>query len=181
MLGLVYVALALFGCGFILVAALTGFGGDGDAGGADGGDGAFHFPLFSPLTLAILFASIGAYGLITRYGFGLGDTPSILIATAAGLATAYAVGNAAFRLMHSARGTSAIRAGAFEGAAGEVITGIPAGGVGEVALLLDTQRFTGPARSADGRAIARGAAVTVLRRVGATLVVRAAEAPEETQ
>jgi len=176
MLGLFYIALALFGCAFIIFAALTGFGdGDGDGGGEGGG---LHFPLFSPLTLAILFASIGAFGLITRYGLGVGDGASVLLSVGGGLVTAYAVGHAAIRLMRGARGTSTIAAAAFTGATGEVTIPIPAGGVGEVMLRFDSQRHTGPARSADGAAIAHGVAVTVVR-AGNTLVVSPARPAQE--
>jgi membrane-bound ClpP family serine protease len=175
MLGAVYLILALGGAGFVIFSALTGVG-----DGVDGGDAADHgaehggdysFSLFSPLTLAILFASIGAYGLIGRYGFGVGETASVLLAAAGGLITAYAAGLAAWKVLRGARGSSALAASAFEGASGDVITAIPAGGVGEVALLIQNQRYTGPARSADGAALERGAAVTVVRLAGSTLVV----------
>jgi hypothetical protein len=40
-----------------------------------------------------------------------------------------------------------------------------------VAALVGGQRFTAPAREADGGALARGAAVTIVRMVGTTLLV----------
>lgn len=174
MLGLVYIALALGGTLFVLVSAVTGMGDGGHIGHDIHGDSAEsgpHFTLLSPLTLAILFASIGAFGLITRYGFGLADGPSIIVSVAGGLGTAYVVARAAGTIIMGSRGTSTIRADALVGSRGEVVLGIPAGGVGEVALLLANQRYTSPARSADGTAIASGAAVTVVRLAGTTLVV----------
>ena len=168
MLAILYIVLALGGVAFIGVAAVTGLG---DGNGGDGGHDGGHVSLFSPLTLAILFASIGAFGLITRYGLGVGETASILLSVAGGLVTAYAVGHSVLRLIASSRGSSAIPAAAFVGAAGEVITGIPAGGVGEVALMVGSQRHTGPARSADGAAIAGGTAVRVVRLAGTTFIV----------
>jgi membrane protein implicated in regulation of membrane protease activity len=132
----------------------------------------FHFPFFSPLALATLFACIGGYGLIALYGLRVGDPASILIAIPAALVTAYLVTYAAFRIVGSSRGSSQIRLQDLAGAHAEVITPIPSGGVGEVAALVSGQRFTAPAREADGREVPRGATVTVLRMVGTTLLVK---------
>jgi hypothetical protein len=167
MLDILYIVLALGGLAFVAFAALIGIG---DHDGHDSG----HFSLFSPLTLAILFASIGAYGLIARYGAGAGETASIVLAVGGGLITAYAVGHAAFRLIASSRGSSAIPAAAFAGATGEVTVGIPVGGVGEVVVMVGSLRHSGPARSADGKAIGTGKSVTVVRLAGSTFIVEPA-------
>jgi membrane protein implicated in regulation of membrane protease activity len=191
-----YVALAVLGCGYVLVSAFLGHGTDAahDAGhaagseshsdyGVDGSghggthassaDGsAFHFPFFSPLALATLLAAIGAWGLIAQFGFGLHGERSLLVAIAAAAVTAYLVTWASWRLVSGSVGSSAIPLSALPGAQAEVITPIPAGGVGEVAALVEGQRFTAPAREADGGALARGAIVTVVRMVGHTLLVR---------
>ena len=90
MLTLAYVALCVIGCGYILVSVLMGHGADTMEAG-HGGDVAhteFHFPLFSPLALATLFASMGAWGLIARYGIGLSDGRSLALAIPAALVTA---------------------------------------------------------------------------------------------
>jgi len=198
MLTLAYIALAVIGCGYVLFASFMGHatdaGGDahghdaGDAGGHYGLDGsghglvkasdaagvAFHFPFFSPLALSTLGASVGAYGLISQFALGVEGEKSLLIAVPAALATAYVVTYASWRLVHSSRGTSAIRLQDLAGAQAEVITPIPAGGLGEVAAMVGSQRFTAPAREAEGREVARGAAVKVLRMVGTTLVVTTA-------
>ena len=55
----------------------------------------------------------------------------------------------------------------------EVITPIPAGGVGEAAAVVHGERFTASAREVDGLEVPRGAIVTVVRYTGATLYVRA--------
>jgi hypothetical protein len=46
--------------------------------------------------------------------------------------------------------------------------------VGEVAVVVAGQRYTGPAREAEGREVPRGAVVTVVRVLGGTLGVSAA-------
>ncbi len=197
MLTVAYIALAVVGCGYVLVSAFLGHaddaGGDGghDASGdASGGDygvdgtghgtihatssgGAdFHFPFFSPLALATLGAAVGAWGLIAQFGFGLEGDRSLLLAVPAALLTAYAVTWASWRMVRGSRGTSAISLAALPGSPAEVTTPIPPGGVGEVAALVDGQRFSAPAREAEGGALARGASVTVVRMVGNTLLVR---------
>jgi membrane protein implicated in regulation of membrane protease activity len=197
-LTLAYVALAVVGCGYVLVSAFLGHsddaGGDGghdasaDASGAEygvdgtghgtihassGGGAAFHFPFFSPLALATLGSAIGAWGLIAQFGFRLEGEKSLLVAVPAALATAYVVTWASWRMVRGSRGTSAIRIGSLAGAAAEVTTPIPEGGVGEVAALVEGQRYSAPAREVDGGALARGASVTVVRMAGSTLLVRA--------
>ncbi len=197
MLTVAYIALAVVGCGYVLVSAFLGHaddaGGDGghdaagDASGADYGvDGTghgtihatssggadFHFPFFSPLALATLGAAVGAWGLIAQFGFGLEGDRSLLLAVPAALLTAYAVTWASWRMVRGSRGTSAISLAALPGSPAEVTTPIPPGGVGEVAALVDGQRFSAPAREAEGGALARGASVTVVRMVGNTLLVR---------
>ncbi len=161
--------------------------GDGDGGhyGVDGGGvgkvsagdmgGAFHFPFFSPLAIATLFTAIGAWGLIARYAIGVSDANSLLIALPASVATAYAVTYAGWRMVSSSRGTSMILAGQFAGTSGEVLTPIPEEGVGEVAALVNGQRFTASARDIKGRAIARGKQVRIVRMSGATLLVESEE------
>jgi membrane protein implicated in regulation of membrane protease activity len=195
-----YIALAVLGCAYVLVAAFLGHGTDGDGGGhvdhaahsegaygvdlsghgaakaSDAVGGTFHFPFFSPLALATLGAAIGAWGLIAQFGFGMAGDRSLLVAVPAALATAYLVSWAGWRVVSGSRGTSAIRLGALEGSPAEVTTPIPAGGVGEVAALVDGQRFSAPARDEDGGAVARGTAVTVVRMVGNTLLVRSRRA-----
>ena len=204
MLTLMYLALAVLGGGYVLFAALLGHladtfdgaashgsashGSDADAGAyglgheghgathATGVDAsAFHFPFFSPLALATLFGSLGAWGLITKHGFGVPNAASLAVSIPLAVGTAYLVTYAAWRLVRGAQGTSTIRLGDLVGATAEVLTPIPAGGAGEVAAIVGGQRFTGPAREAHGREVSRGTAVTVVRVVGATIVVTASD------
>lgn len=180
MLTLAYVALCVIGCGYILASVLMGHGADTVEAG-HGGDVAhteFHFPLFSPLALATIFASLGAWGLIAKFGLEMRDGRSLAVAVPAALATGYLVTMVAFRLIQGSRGTSSIRNEELVGAQAEVITPIPAGGLGEVAAMVSGQRFTAPAREASGAAVGRGALVQVTQAVGSTLVVLAGPGPQ---
>jgi membrane protein implicated in regulation of membrane protease activity len=220
MLTLVYLALAVLGCGYIVVSGFLGhlfeFGdsghaGHGDAGGGHGGhehgdsgdagehsvsyglDGAghgtatadlggigeFHFPFFSPLALATLFASIGAFGIIAKHGFGARDAVSLAVALPAALVTSYAVTYVGWRIVRGARASSVIRLAELRGALAEVTTPIPAGGLGEAVAMVGGQRFSAPAREEAGREVPRGAAVTVVGMLGPTLLVRAGVARQE--
>jgi len=202
MLTIAYVTLGIAGCGYIVLSALFGHatdsggghdaighahetygisgGGHAEASAESGHGAAFHFPFFSPLALATLLASIGAWGLIAKFGFKAGDGTSLVIAIPAAFATAYAITYAGFHLVASSRGSSQIHMADFGGADAEVITPIPEGGVGEVAAIVNGQRFTSVARELEGRAVARGAMVKVVRMAGGTIIVNsgAKEAPD---
>jgi membrane protein implicated in regulation of membrane protease activity len=200
LLTLTYLGLAFLGAGYLLFSVFMGHSdlggeGHGDAGhhAPDGGDAhmdygvdasghasasahaphaaEFHFPFFSPLALATLFACIGGYGLIALHGFRTEDATSILAAIPAAVVTAYFVTYAGWRIVGSSRGSSQILLKDLAGAEAEVITPIPAGGLGEVAALVSGQRYTAPAREAQGREVPRGAHVKVLKMVGSTLLV----------
>jgi membrane protein implicated in regulation of membrane protease activity len=197
-----YIVLTILGGGYVLLSVFLGHshfegshGGDGHGaahethmsygvkgeghGAAEAtsghGAGSFHFPFFSPLALATLFAAIGAWGLITQEGFGASDSASLLMAVPAAAITAYIVMYAAWRLVAGSSGSSQIRAASLEGAIAEITTPIPAGGIGEAAAMVDGQRFNGPAREASGLAVPRGAHVRVRSMVGATLIVERKE------
>jgi membrane protein implicated in regulation of membrane protease activity len=208
-LTLTYVALAILGCGYVVISMFLGHFGSGNGGdGADGhaadhggdfadghggdhggieygvdghghgdiatsGDalGTFHFPFFSPLALATTLGALGAYGLIAQFGLRVSNQMSLVVAVPAAFATAYLVTYIGWRLAASSIGSSQIRIMELRGASAEVITPIPANGIGEIAAVVSGQRYTGPAREASGRAVPRGAHVTVKNLVGTTLVV----------
>jgi hypothetical protein len=175
MLALVYVGLAIVGLVLAIVFAGFAVGHEGGGPAHHGPDGADHggFSLLSPMTVAILMASIGAYGLIARYGLGVGDDASVLLAVGAGVITAYVVARITWAATRAGRSSTAIAVTSLVGATGDVVTPIPAGGLGEVALIIDGQRYVGPARSVDGAALARGTTITVARMIGTTMLVSA--------
>ncbi len=148
--------------------------GHGHVTAGDGIAPAFHFPFFSPLALATFFASVGGLGLVSRFGMRLSDGPSLLFAVPGAIVVTYLVTWLAWRVATGSRGTSTIRGDRLAGVPAEILTPIPAGGVGEAAALVDGQRFAGPAREVDGREVPRGANVTVVRLSGSTLLVKIA-------
>jgi membrane-bound ClpP family serine protease len=134
----------------------------------------------SPMAVAMLFAAIGGWGLVGQHAIGLGASSSLLVAVPLGWLTAFGVVNATARLAGSSQSAgNEIHMAEFFGAEAEVITPIPAGGLGEVAAMVGGQRYAGPAREIEGRAVPRGAVVTVVEKTGATLVVTAGDADKE--
>lgn len=180
MLTLTYIILAVVGCGYILITAFLGHlfehgdDGGGDHAGGDHGGAGFHFPFFSPLALATLFASFGAWGLIAQFGLGLSEGYTVLFSLPAALATAYAVTYVGWRLVRGSRSSNLIRMADLSGCSAEVTAPIPAGGIGEATAIVRGQRYSAPARAADGAELPRGAAVTVVGTAGPTLLVQAA-------
>ena len=110
-----------------------------------------------------------------RFGLRLADGPSLLFAVPAALVVTYLVTWATWRVaIELASGRARSAPSASSGVPAEILTPIPAGGVGEAAALVDGQRFAGPAREVDGREVARGTPVTVVRLSGSTLIVKIA-------
>jgi membrane protein implicated in regulation of membrane protease activity len=175
MLTFTYIALAAVGCGVVALTLVLGnlFDGDGlfDHGG--GLDAGFHFPFLSPTALAALAGGIGAFGLIALYGFGVSNTTSLLVALPAGFGFSYAASYAAWRVLKGSTGSTTVQPEDLVGVPAEIITPIPASGIGEAAAMVRGERFSAPAREVDGLATPRGTIVTVVRYAGATLYVRA--------
>lgn len=147
-------------------------GGHGQVSAGSMGAPAFHFPFFSPLALATLAASVGGLGLVARFGLKMHGPSSLLVALPGALVVTYLVTWAAWRLAAGSRGTSTLRAEQMAGVPAEILTPIPAGGIGEAAALVQGQRFTAAAREVDGNEVPRGAAATVVRLSGSTLIVK---------
>jgi len=130
---------------------------DGDYS-ADSGDGP---SLFNPLVLTSAIASFGAIGIIAKVGFKMGDILSLVVA----LSFAGGIGAAIFfgivKFMYNSQSNSVFSTRDLIGAETEIITPIPADGVGEIALTINGTRRNFPAKSANKEYIARGVTVKV--------------------
>lgn len=184
-----YIACLAFGLLLALVSAVAGADhGDGGAhveaggdvevsGGAHAHHGAHHggvsFPYFSPAVIGSFFAAFGAGGLIASEGLGATSLGAHLgAALGAGVGLAALAGLVIMRVVRAAESTSQLAEHSLVDAEGEVLTEIPAGGIGEVAVDAGGTRMTFPARSEDGKAIPHLAHVQVTRVVGGTVYVR---------
>lgn len=174
--GLIYIGLLLVGVVYAVLTGLLGFLSDlGDAdvhmdasGHLDAGT--LH-PLSGPI-VASFVTGFGAGGTVGHYLLRWPVPGSVGLASAAGLVLAGAAFAVMSTIFKHTQGGSEFSLDDVVGREGEVITVIPAGGMGEVACLVKGQREVAAARSADGSPIPRGEVVVVEKAMGPTLYVR---------
>jgi hypothetical protein len=169
---LIYAAIAAFGLLVLLVMLLAGdvFGGDHDiahdglvAGGDHGGPS-----IFSARIMSAFLTAFGVGGVLARY-YGL----SHVAASGVGIALGVVMSSLVFqfaKLLYSQQASSALHMRSLVGTAAEVSVAIPAGGIGQIAVSAGGERSEHVARSADGRALNRGAAV-IVTALGADSVI----------
>jgi len=176
----IYAVCLVFGLVFTLFSAVAGhlLGGHdavGTGGHADAGfssDGVPGISFFSPTVLASFVTAFGAFGLILCQ---IGVTSSVWInapiSFVGGLAAAFFVlwlFNAVFR---KTQGSSEGRVANLIGQTAAIATPIPENGVGEISYVQTGSRYTAPARSERGGAIAAGKTVKITRIVGTQFFV----------
>jgi len=161
-----------------------GGGHAGDLGAADtfhsGGEIALS-PL-SPITIAAFIGGFGGGGLIGHY-MGLADWAgpwaTLLIALPVGFILAFGIYYLMY-LINKSNVSSEARAVEAIGVTAEVITPIVEDSTGEIAYNSRGSRYTSPARSLDGKTIAKGRPVKIWRLVGSTCYVKEIP-PEEAE
>lgn len=155
----------------------TGHGPGGHSGGshghAEGGTGLHDMPGFAaigPTTIATFVTAFGALGMILcrleathRY--------SGLIAVAGALTIATLVGWFFSVIFRHTQSSSEGQVAALIGQSATVITPIPISGVGEIAYVQGGTRYSAPARTEDGKTVASGATVWIVRIVGTQFYV----------
>ncbi|RMH20546.1 MAG: hypothetical protein D6696_07920 [Acidobacteria bacterium] len=179
-IGLVYVALLALGVVYALLASLAGWLGDlhgaGDihvdpSGHLDAGDA-------HPVTgtvIATFITGFGGGGTIAHYLLDWPTGPGLIAAAGSGTALAAAAFFVLELIFSHTQSGSEFRAGEAEGRIAEVITPIPADGLGEIAYVIKGQRQRSSARTSDGAAVPKGRLVVIERLVGPTAYVRLQE------
>lgn len=174
----IYMCIAVVGLVFLVFSALAGgHDADGDAGGHDvgghdvgGHDVGAGTP--SPLSTRVMMAFLTMFGVVGAAAKGQGA--SHLRATIYGLIGGLIVGLITwlmFLVFWKAQANSIVRPDDMVGATGEVKTGIPEGGVGQVCVMARGQRSYCTARAHDGHAIPEGAIVKVVACAGNDVTV----------
>jgi membrane protein implicated in regulation of membrane protease activity len=172
-LGLVYAV-------FLLISGQFAGGGDADLGSGEldlhaeaPADGLLEGPVdqhgispISPLTIATFITAFGAIGLVSINLFSASDRASLLWAALGGFAFSLLVYFGFTYLFIKPQGSSEVRVAELAGRTAEVITPIPADGLGEVALVSQGGRVTFSARSTHGVSLSRGMTVRVKRVSG---------------
>lgn len=160
----VFVGCLAFGVLFSVFSAIFGSHGFDHGAGADGHPGSDSVDGPSPLNPLVISSAItafGAVGLAAKAGFGMGDILSAVVA----LAFAGIIGVVIFygivKFMYGSQSNSMFSLDDLADTEAEVITPIPAKGMGEIAYVINGVRYNLSARSSDGVEIGRGAAVII--------------------
>ena len=126
----------------------------------------------SPISIAAFITSFGGIGIIATQGFGAQGLTSLIWAIAGSIVIAVVSHLAFFYAFVAPQASSALTAGEVLGVTAEVTAPIPGDSVGEIAYVAMGERHTATARSKDGRAIPRGALVTIDSFAGTVLIVK---------
>lgn len=173
-IGTLYAALFGLGVVYALLSSVFGWLADHDFGTLHV-DAAGHVDQPHPVSgtvLATFITGFGGGGVVAHYLLDWALLPGLGAATATGLALAGAAFAILEMIFSRTQAGAEFRTAEAVGRSAEVITSIPEGGIGEIAFLLRGQRQIAGARSADGRRIAKGEAVTIEQMMGATAQVR---------
>jgi len=120
----------------------------------------------STLAIAGFISSFGAFGLIAVTLFGAGNIASLFTALLGGIVIGIA-GQVFFLYILSPTISSEVRQTKLIGTVAEIITPIPANGVGQIAFVAEGSRVTYSARATDENlAVERGTPVRIERIVG---------------
>jgi hypothetical protein len=174
-IGLLYVSVLVVGFLYSVVSVLAGW--ISDLGGdfhvdASGHLDAGHISPISGTTLATFVTGFGGGGVVAHYWLRWGLLGSLGLAIGAGLVVAAAAFAILDLLFRETQAGSEFAVAETVGREAEVITTIPAGGIGEIAYIMRGQRESSSARSTDGEAIAKGSSVVIDRVSGPTAFVR---------
>lgn len=184
---LIYAAIGAVGFILLIFMLVAGdvFGGDHEIGGheiagdhLDAGQGGPG--IFSVRIMAAFITAFGVGGIVGRY-YDLSHPAASGIGVLVGVVMATLVYQFA-RVLHSQQASSELRMASLVGRSGEVSVGIPAGGVGQVTLIVGGERTEHLARAGGSEAIARGMEVVITGLRGDGVVVAPpVPAPQETR
>ena len=179
----VYLGCLVAGFFFTLMMVLMGnvFGHDGHVegshgsveAGADGSD-APGVSAFSPTIIAAFVTAFGGLGVIFSE---IPATKNPAISTPLSLAGAVVIAGILVSIMNwlikHAQGSSESHVGSLVGINGTIISPIPDNGVGEIAYVQGGTRYSAPAREINGKPIASGQPVQIVKIVGSQFFVAA--------
>jgi len=133
--------------------------------------GDVDIPSLSPVTIASFVTAFGSFGLLAVYLFNVSDRFSLLWAGGGGLVVAIIAHFAFGYFLIAPQGSSEVTARDVIGLTAEVITPIPADGVGQIAFVAQGRRVTSSARSAGGVPVPTGMLVSIQSFTGSAAVV----------
>ena len=155
----IYLVCLVLGVLFTLISAVAGHIFDG---GHEAGDGDFTLTV-----IAIFVTAFGGLGVIfNQIEATRNPWISMPLATVGGFAISYSVLCLLRQLFRKTQSSSESKVSSLVGQVAEIITPIPQNGVGEIAYVQAGTRYTAPARTETGAAVASGRAVKITRVVG---------------
>lgn len=174
--GVIYFLCFVLGLGYAIVVGLSGhlFGGDVGDAHMDVGTDLPIAPL-SPTVIATFLAGFGGGGMLANSYLQLSLGKGVAVAVLTGLLLSGGTFLVLDLLFKSTQAGSEYSLNDMAGRIVQVITPIPENGTGEVAVIAKGTRICTPARSVDGRAVQRDAAVTIVRVVGNICYVQPAD------
>lgn len=180
---LFYAVCLVGGLLFTLVSAMVGHFFDADHSHGDVGTGGHAeagfdhsgipgISFFSPLVLSCFVTAFGGLGILLS---GIEATSSVWISAPVALAGAGLISVFVLWLFNTvfskSQASSEARISSVVGQTASLITPIPENGVGEIAYVQASTRYTAPARSEKGAAIPIGQPVRITRVVGTQFFV----------
>ena len=174
--GWIYFLCFAIGLGYAILTGISGhlFGGHDVDAHMDVGMDLPISPL-SPTVIATFLTGFGGGGMLAHSYFQLSTGKSVGIAIATGILLSGGTFAMLTLLFRNTQAGSEFALQDLAGRAVQVITAIPEGGTGEIAVIIKGTRVNGPARSHDGRAIPKNAPVTIERVVGTIYYVKSVE------
>ncbi len=175
---IVYAACLALGLLFTVISAIAGHFFDSDGGGHEVGTGGHAeagydasgvpgISFFSPTVLACFITAFGACGMIlTKVELTRNVWISAPISAVAGLVLAWGAFLIFNWLFKQTQSSSEARISKLVGQTASIVTPIPPDGVGEIAYVVGGARYTAPARTERGSAVAAGKPVRITRIVG---------------
>lgn len=136
-----------------------------------GADGGVSLTPVSPVTIATFITCFGGTGLVAAEVFKFPLFLSLPGATISGFIIAGSVLWGFNKIFSATQSSSEARVSTLTGLEAEVITPIPAEGIGEIAYVSRGTRFTGPARSMLKNDISKNAQVVITKIIGSTFYV----------
>lgn len=177
---LFYAICLIGGLLFTIISALMGHfvHGDGHVGtgghaeaGADG-SGIHGISFFSPVVLATFTTAFGGLGLLFSDIHATSHPwMSAPLSFVGSFVIAFGVMALFNTIFHRVQGSSESQVGSLVGMPASLTASIPPNGVGEIAYVQSSTRYTAPARSEKGVAIAVGSSVRITRIVGTQFFV----------
>ncbi len=136
--------------------------------------GPFSGPVISSFVVVFGGAGLICYEVL-KMGGGLSTIAALIVSFMSSTVVYFVFA----KLILASEGGTTYDPSSIGGTEAEVIIGIPASGIGEIAFDHSSGRISGGARSADGSEIARGSLVRIDKHVGGTYIVAPVRTAEE--